>query len=131
MNVWWPWRKKKQPLSLFDPPYGHDPDELLIESPPEWARSSEPHARNAPGPFYVANTECMACGYPHVLAPDLMGWSEDGHCYFKKQPATAAEEEQAVKAVAGSCCGQLRYVGADAKVIKKLQQHGSKAIGNK
>src|SRR5260370_21240797 len=126
MKIWWPRRRKKQMLSLFDPPYGYDHEELLIESPPEWARNSEPHVKNAPGPFYVANTECMACGYPHVLAPDLMAWSEDGHCYFKKQPETAAEQEQAVQAVVGSCCGQLRYAGADAHVIQSIRKAGSK-----
>src|SRR5215471_8331957 len=121
MKIWWPWRRKRLVLSLFDPPYGYDPEELWIEPPPAWARNSEPHAKNAPGPFIVANTECMACGYPHALAPDLMGWSEDGHCYFTKQPETPVEIEQAIKAVKGSCCGAQRYVGTDREIVKRLE----------
>jgi hypothetical protein len=80
---------------------------------------------NAPGPFYVVNQDCMTCAYPHVLAPDLMAWEmnsegRETHCYFRKQPETSQEMEQAVSAVKGSCCGALRYSGADAEIIKRI-----------
>jgi hypothetical protein len=70
------------------------------------------HTKNAAGPFYVVNTECMTCGYPHALAPDLMEWERDSeghecHCYFKRQPGSSQEIEQAVNAINGSCCGAL------------------------
>ncbi len=99
----------------------------MIEAPPDWARASEPHPKNAPGPFYVANTECMACGYRHVLGPDLMAWGEtEGqfgtytHCYFAKQPETPEETEKVIMAVQGSCCGALRHEGTDREILKRL-----------
>jgi hypothetical protein len=130
MKIWWPWRRKRQLLSLFDPPYGDDAEELLIELPPEWARSSEPHAKNAPGPFYVINAECITCGAPHVVAPDLVAWETDSeggcsHCYFKKQPEDPYELTQAIAAVAASCCGALCYAGSDPEVIKRLRKAGA------
>jgi len=99
--------------------------------PPLDPRPDKPHPRNAPGGFYVVNTDCMTCGYPHVLAPDLMAWElnsegREAHCYFRKQPGTSQEIEQAVKAVAGSCCGALRYRGSDPEIIQKLEDAGSK-----
>ena len=80
---------------------------------------------NAPGPFYVVNQDCITCGYPHVLAPDLMAWEMNSegreiHCYFRRQPETSQEIEQAVNAVKGSCCGALRYSGSDTEIIKRI-----------
>jgi hypothetical protein len=69
--------------------------------------------------------KCMACGYPHVLAPDLMAWERDtegreSHCYFKKQPVIPHEIEQAIKAIRGSCCGALCYSGSDREILKRI-----------
>ena len=79
----------------------------------------------------MVNQDCMTCGYPHVLAPDLMVWElnsegREAHCYFRKQPETLHETEQAVKAVAGSCCDALRYCGSDPEIIQKLKDAGCK-----
>jgi hypothetical protein len=126
MKIWWPWRRK--PLqSLFEKrlPWtgkGLTARVVNLVSPRTVA---EPHRLNAPGPFHVVNTECMACGYPHVLAPDLMAWEIDAegrhqHCYFKKQPETPSELDQAVNAVAGSCCGALCYGGSDPDIRKRI-----------
>jgi hypothetical protein len=109
MNIWWPWRKKRQSSQS-----GVD----------------EPCPKNAPGPFYVINGECITCGAPHVAAPDLMAWDTDSegvysHCYFKKQPEDPYELTQAVAAVAASCCGALCYAGSDAEVIKRLRRAGA------
>ena len=128
MKILWPWRRNK-PFSLFESRVfwtstsagcprissGHTPD--------------QPHAMNSPGPFYVVNQDCMTCGYPHVLAPDLMAWEinsegHESHCYFKKQPETQHEIEQALKAIEGSCCGAVRYCGSDPEIIKKLKDAG-------
>lgn len=65
---------------------------------------------NAPGPFYVENDACIACGLPETEAPDLMA-NEDGHCYFRKQPSNQAELEQAIRAVQVCCCGSVCYGG--------------------
>lgn len=119
MRAWWPWRKNK-PLSLFDPPYGYEPESRLHTFPTEKRACGQPHPKNAPGPFFVIYEECMSCGAPHVVAPDLLGW-EDGstghcHCYFKRQPETPTEIELAIGAIKASCCGALVYSGDDALV---------------
>jgi hypothetical protein len=124
MKISWPWRRNK-PLSLFENqiPYATTSTgnfRLSSQLTPD-----QPHRMNAPGPFYVVNQDCMACGYPHVLAPDLMAWEmnsegRESHCYFRKQPETSQEIEQAVKAVKGSCCGALRYCGSNAEITKRI-----------
>jgi hypothetical protein len=90
----------------------------------------EKHPLDAPGDFYVGHGECMTCGYPHALAPDLMAWETDPdgsvrHCYFRKQPESAEELRQAVAACVGSCCGALRYKGTDEKIKAALREAGA------
>jgi hypothetical protein len=124
MKISWPWRRNK-PLSLFEdriPRTRASAGGLRISST---LTRDQPHRMNAPGPFYVVNQDCMTCGYPHVLAPDLMAWEmnsegREAHCYFAKQPETSQEIEQAVNAVNGSCCGALRYAGSDREILKHL-----------
>lgn len=129
MKIWWPWRKKKV-QSLFEEriPWA---GEGLGAGPPTVAPQTheEPYPKNGRGPFYVGNNECMTCGYPHVLAPDLMAWDTDSdghpsHCYFKKQPEDSYELTQAIKAIEGSCCGALRYRGSDPEIIQRLREAG-------
>src|SRR5262249_34555244 len=129
MKIWWPWRKKKF-QSLFEErvPWAYeDPN----APPPRFkvglGLSEEPHPRNAPGPFYVAHGWCLFCGYPEMVAPDLIASGEAenyGHCYFRKQPETPAEIEQAIKAIAGCCCGAYRYAGSDPTIQQKLREAG-------
>jgi hypothetical protein len=132
MKIWWPWRRKESLLTLFSNRV-HSLDETSGNKLPFQSRlDARPfgaHPRNAPGGFYVVNTECITCGYPHVLAPELMEWETDsegrpGHCFFRKQPETMIELLHAVKAVAGSCCGALRYHGSDHETIKMLKDAG-------
>lgn len=83
------------------------------------------HPQSAPGDFYVVNHGCTACGAPHVVAPDLIGWAEqDGvemdHCIWKKQPETPAEWAQAFAAFDASCVGCYRYAGADPTVMARI-----------
>lgn len=75
---------------------------------------------NAAGAFYVVNGECISCLLPEGEAPELMGMGD--HCYFKRQPATSAEVENAIKAVTVSCCNALRYAGTDNSIILRLKQ---------
>ena len=124
MKSWWPWLKKK-PLSLFEGAIPSTRWSVGRERPLPITTPDQPHRMNAPGPFYVVNQDCITCGYPHVLAPDLMAWEMNSeghgiHCYFRKQPETSQEVEQAVNAVKGSCCGALRYSGSDAEIIKRI-----------
>lgn len=76
---------------------------------------------NVPGPFYVANAQCLICGAPEHEAPDLMAAdAETGHCYFKKQPSSPEELERAVQAVWVSCCGAVQYAGNDPAILRRL-----------
>ena len=89
------------------------------------------HPLNAPGPFYVENERCILCLLPHHEAPTLMGImrnSKDSdkhsHCYFKRQPESDEEIEQAIRALRIACCSALRYAGNDQKIIEKLKELG-------
>ena len=81
------------------------------------------HPQSAPGDFYVVNQECVACGAPHAVAPDLIGWAKESdfdHCIWKKQPETVEELEQAFAAFDASCIAAYRYAGSDPAIISRL-----------
>jgi hypothetical protein len=132
MKISWPWRKKK-PITLFEervPWVGEDPDAKPICFSSRGPSHLQRHPLNAAGAFYVGHGECMACGYPHLLAPDLMGWELDrrgrySHCYFRKQPEGTGELKQALAAIDGSCCGALYYSGAEEEVLRELRNSGN------
>jgi hypothetical protein len=85
-------------------------------------RRFEAHPQSAPGDFYVVNDECLACGAPHVVAPDLIGWgnSKYPHCIWKKQPETKEELEQAFAAFDASEIGCYRYAGTDRSIMGRV-----------
>jgi hypothetical protein len=130
MKIWWPWRKEKSLLTLFSGRVswpGESPEAQLVL--PCGPRSISAHPKNAPGGFYVQHEECMSCGVPHHVAPELMKWDTDSegrpnHCFFRKQPETALELIHAIKAIEGSCCGAVRYCGRDAEIVEKLREAG-------
>jgi hypothetical protein len=74
-------------------------------------RRYTPHPSNAEGPFYVVNTECMACGAPEATAPELIVHDDSfDHCYFRRQPETPDELNSA-----------LRYSGNDPVILTRLE----------
>lgn len=77
------------------------------------------HPLNVKGDFYVEDGVCLACDASPSEAPDLMTY-EDWHCYFKKQPQTEEEIEQAINAVCVSDICGLRYAGNSPKILEKL-----------
>jgi hypothetical protein len=84
--------------------------------------------QNAPGDFYVAKDRCITCGAPEAEAPALMGFDDAAQsCYFRRQPATPAEVEQAIRAVWVSCCEAVRYQGVDPEVQRRLIALGGSA----
>lgn len=80
------------------------------------------HPQSAPGDFYVIHNECIACGAPHAVAPDLIGWSDSSqrHCVWKKQPETPEELAQAFAAFDASEVACYRYAGDDPAIIARL-----------
>jgi len=89
----------------------------------ESARKFKAHPQSAPGDFYVVNEECISCGAPHVVAPDLIGWAAGGkheHCLWKKQPETRQELEQAFAAFEASCIACYRYAGNDPSIMARI-----------
>jgi hypothetical protein len=86
-------------------------------------RRFKSHPESAPGDFYVINGECISCGAPHAVAPDLIGWattSGNAHCIWKKQPENEHELAQAIDAFAASCVGCYRYAGNDPAVMERI-----------
>src|SRR5579872_4377324 len=67
-------------------------------------------SRNAPGPFYVVQNQCISCGAPQAEAPGLVTL-DDGGCYFHKQPETDAEVNDAIRSMLVSCIEVYRYGG--------------------
>src|SRR5271155_5331318 len=86
----------------------------------EIIREREP--RSAPGDFYVENSCCISCGVPQVAAPDLVGWTdaEMSQCYWKRQPETKEELEQAFAIFDGQELGCHRYAGSDPKIQARI-----------
>jgi len=46
------------------------------------------------------------------------------YCYFKKQPTTPEELEQAIQVMRASDVGCHRYGGKDAGILRRLQAEG-------
>ena len=80
-----------------------------------------PHPKSAPGDFYVVNGECLACGVPHVVAPDLVGWADEklSQCFWKKQPETPAELERALAVLEAQELECHRYAGTYPAILKR------------
>jgi hypothetical protein len=82
-----------------------------------------PHPKSVPGDFYVEKGQCMACGVPHVVAPDLVGWTGEGkmqHCFWKKQPETKAELERAISVLEAQELECHRYAGTDPAILDRV-----------
>src|SRR4051794_10759855 len=82
----------------------------------------KPHPLNAPGDYYVVDGDCMACCAPEAEAPELMSHAETPHyhCYFKKQPTSPTQLDQAIRACQVSCVAAVRYGGKNPRVIERL-----------
>jgi hypothetical protein len=80
-------------------------------------------AENAPGDFYVEAGSCTRCCLVHGEAPDLLNDPQQPfqECYFRRQPQTPAEIDQAISAISVSEMSALRYGGSDPTIIEKLR----------
>src|SRR5438477_9671707 len=82
--------------------------------------------QNAPGDFYVQAGCCTKCCMVHGEAPNLLNDPSQPfeECYFRRQPQTPQEFEQAVAAICVSEVCALRYAGCDPQILRKLHEHG-------
>jgi hypothetical protein len=64
----------------------------------------------------------MACGVPSVLAPDLMDNTEEKywHCFWKRQPETPKELDQAIAVLHTQELLCHRYAGTDPEILRRL-----------
>jgi ribosomal protein S14 len=71
------------------------------------------HPMSAPGDFYVGAGQCMACGVPHGVAPDLIAWADDrkSHCVCLKPPESESELDRAITVLESQELDCHRYAG--------------------
>jgi hypothetical protein len=64
----------------------------------------------------------MACGVPHVLAPELMDCTDEKywHCFWKRQPVTPKELDQAIAVLLTQELGCHKYTGTDPEILRRL-----------
>jgi hypothetical protein len=81
-----------------------------------------PKSSSAVGDFYVEDNCCITCGVPQAVAPDLVGWTNEGmsQCYWKKQPQTQEELRQAFAIFSGQEVGCHRYSGRDPEIQAQI-----------
>ena len=84
---------------------------------------------NALGPFFTEKDCCIQCHAPEAEAPALMAFDEaSGSCYFRRQPVTAEEREQACRAVWVSCCDAVQYDGSDPAIHARIEELRAEGI---
>jgi hypothetical protein len=91
-----------------------------VDYPYRTMREHEP--TSVSGDFYVENHCCTSRGVPQVVAPDLVGWTDEGtgHCYWKKQPETREDLRQAFATFYGQELGCHRYAGYDSEIHARI-----------
>ena len=87
------------------------------------------HPRNAEGPFYVAVGDCIACGAPAEMAPDIFGWDdqcppESAQCFIRNQPCTAEAIARIMHTMRVAEVECIRYRGSDPNVEAELDRQG-------
>jgi hypothetical protein len=78
---------------------------------------------SASGDFYVEDGCCLSCGVPQTVAPDLVGWVNNEkmvQCFWKKQPETHEEIQQAFAIFDGQEAGCHRYAGRDPEIQMRI-----------
>jgi len=86
---------------------------------------------NAEGDFYVIKDACTSCGAPEAEGKGLIEHSKkdiSGQCYFKRQPVTDEEIENAINAIRVSCIEALRYGGKDEDILRKMYELGLRGL---
>ena len=82
------------------------------------------HPKNAPGPLYVLDGCCTACGVPTSIAPELFEFDSNDHCYVTRQPDSDSEMEKALRVIRAQELECVRYQGTDAEILRRLAEAG-------
>jgi hypothetical protein len=79
-------------------------------------------AASGRGDFYVQEGCCTACGVPQLIAPELVGWTEEKapSCYWIRQPESPEEVDRAIKIIQTQELGCHRYAGNDPAILERL-----------
>jgi len=66
--------------------------------------------------------DCLACGAPESVAPELLAKLDlsNSKTYFVRQPETTTELELACFAMESCCVNALRYCGTEKAIISRL-----------
>lgn len=86
-----------------------------------------PHPANVPGPFYVEDGCCLACGVWEAEAPGLLAWlpaADIPHCYVARQPETEAEFGQMMSAMHFGEVDCIRVRNCKPDWAKRLREAG-------
>ncbi|QEE31002.1 hypothetical protein FTW19_25160 [Terriglobus albidus] len=80
--------------------------------------------RSVPGDFYVIQNECMGCGIPQKIAPELVNWVESSpqHCGWVRQPASKKDLKRAIEILKQQDFGCHRYAGMDPRVLQSVPE---------
>lgn len=85
-----------------------------------------PHAKNAPGDFYVENECCTSCEIPFQEAPGNFQYDDDGSCFVCKQPTTLDEVSRMINALHASEMKCIRYAGTEPNTLQGLVAIGER-----
>lgn len=84
----------------------------------------KPHPKNVPGPFYVIDGCCTACGVPFSEAPGLFAYDDTNHCFVSRQPSTPREFDQVFLAAWAAELQCIRYRGNDPQLLSRFAELG-------
>jgi len=110
---------------LFRPITGGRARALLAAQPESTRRP--PHPANVPGPFYVEDGCCLACGVWEGEAPGLLAWLPDPdipHCHVARQPETDAEFGQMMSAMQFGEVDCIRVRNCKPDWARRLREAG-------
>jgi len=84
--------------------------------------SDSPKPASVRGDFYVQEGCCTSCGVPQLIAPELVGSTEDKvpSCYWVRQPESPEEVDRAIKIIQTQELGCHRYEGNDPAILERL-----------
>ena len=96
-----------------------------VDSPPQQRR---PHPKNVPGPFYVEDGCCLACGVWEIDAAPHFAWEDEPvpHCFVSRQPETDAEARNMAEAISKQEVDCIRFRGPNSAWRQMLRDAGLK-----